>query len=70
MDGKYDKRYRLRVKTYIRQELNTTSNKKVKSFDDQDSRRDNLIQLADIVAGSINRSLQTKRQILNIISIS
>ena len=61
MDGKYDKRYKLRLKTYIRQEVNTASNKKVKSFDDQDSRRDNLIQLADIVAESINRSLQTEK---------
>lgn len=30
-------------------------------FDVQDSRRDNLIQLADVIAGSINRSFQTDK---------
>ena len=55
------KEIKLRVKTYIRQELNTKDYKKVEDFDVRDSRRDNLIQLADIVAGSINRSLQTDK---------
>ncbi|MBQ2695629.1 DUF3800 domain-containing protein [Candidatus Saccharibacteria bacterium] len=58
MDGKYTKQYKLRVKTYIRRELNSGENKKVTDFDTSDSRRDNLIQLADIIVGSINRSFQ------------
>lgn len=58
MDGKYTKQYKLRVKTYIRRELNSRENEKVADFDTSDSRRDNLIQLADIIVGSINRSLQ------------
>ena len=60
IDGKYGKQYKLHVKTYIRKELNTNS-RKVAEFGMQDSRRDNLIQLADIIAGSINRSFQTEK---------
>lgn len=57
-DGKYGKKYKQRVKTYIRKELNSKTNKRVNDFDIVDSNRDNLIQLADIIVGSINRSLQ------------
>lgn len=60
IDGKYGKQYKLHVKTYIRKELNTES-RRVAEFGVQDSRRDNLIQLADIIAGSINRSFQTDK---------
>ena len=65
MDGKYNKSYKLKVKTYIRQELNTKTKKKIEDFDVSDSRRDNLIQLADIVVGSINRSFQTDKTDVN-----
>ncbi|MBQ9029674.1 DUF3800 domain-containing protein [Candidatus Saccharibacteria bacterium] len=61
VDGKYGKGYKLRVKTYIRKELNKGDARKVKDFDVQDSKRDNLIQLADIIAGSINRSFQNDK---------
>lgn len=60
IDGKYSKQYKLHVKTYIRKELNTES-RKIAEFGVQDSRRDNLIQLADIIAGSINRSFQADK---------
>lgn len=60
-DGKYTKQYRLRVKAYIRKSLNVKNDTKVESFDVHDSRRDNLIQLADIIAGSINRSFQVDK---------
>lgn len=60
-DGKYDKGYKRRVRTYLRQELNTRTRKVVGDFDVQDSRRDNLIQLADIIVGSINRSFQVEK---------
>ena len=59
MDGKYGKKYKLRVKSYIRRELR--GSKKIGDFDTQDSVHDNLIQLADMVVGSINRSLQTEK---------
>ena len=57
IDGKYGKKYKLILSTYIRRALNANI-KKIGKFDIQDSQRDNLIQLADFVAGSINRSLQ------------
>ena len=60
-DGKYGKKYKQRVQTYIRQELNTKDFKKIDDFDIKDSNKDNLIQLADIVVGSINRSFQTNK---------
>lgn len=60
IDGKYGKQYKLYVKTYIRKELNTES-RKIANFGVQDSRRDNLIQLADIIAGSLNRSFQSDK---------
>ena len=60
-DGKYGKSYKQRVQTYIRQELNTKDFKKIDVFDVKESSRDNLIQLADIIVGSINRSFQTDK---------
>lgn len=60
IDGKYGKQYKLHVKTYIRKELNTKA-RKVADFGVQDSKRDNLIQLADIIAGSINRAFQPEK---------
>ena len=60
-DGKYGKSYKQRVQTYIRQELNTKDFKKVDDFDIKESNKDNLIQLADIIVGSINRSFQTSK---------
>lgn len=60
IDGKDGKQHKLRVKTYIRKELNVESHK-IADFDTEDSKRDNLIQLADIIAGSINRSFQTNK---------
>lgn len=60
-DGKYGKGYKQRVQTYIRQELNTKDFKRIDDFDIKDSNKDNLIQLADIIVGSINRSFQTDK---------
>ena len=58
IDGKYDKKYKLRMKAYVRRIVNKDTSK-ISNFDSQDSVRDNLIQLADMVAGSINRYIQT-----------
>ncbi len=60
IDGKYGKQYKLHVKTYIRKELNV-GERKIADFRVQDSKKDNLIQLADIVAGSIHRSFQNEK---------
>ena len=60
IDGKYGKKYKLRLGSYIRRELNMEE-KKIGKFDVQDSQRDNLIQLADFITGSINRSLQADK---------
>ena len=60
IDGKYGKQYKLHAKTYIRKELNSES-RKVADFGVQDSKRDNLIQLADIIAGSIHHSFQPNK---------
>lgn len=60
IDGKYGKQYKLHVKAYIRKELNTEFCK-ITDFSVQDSKKDNLIQLADLIAGSINRSFQVDK---------
>lgn len=60
-DGKYGRKYKQHVQTYIRQELNTPEAKKIDDFGVMDSARDNLIQLADIIVGSINRSFQSDK---------
>lgn len=60
IDGKYGKQHKLHVKTYIRHELNKEK-RRVANFDVQDSKKDNLIQLADLIAGSINRSFHTEK---------
>ncbi|MDO4742380.1 MAG: DUF3800 domain-containing protein [Candidatus Saccharibacteria bacterium] len=60
-DGKYGKSYRRRVQAYIRQELNTKDFKRIEDFDIKDSNKDNLIQLADIIVGSIHRSFETDK---------
>ena len=60
IDGKYGKKYKLLLSTYIRRELNINK-KKIGKFDVQDSQRDNLIQLVDFIADSINRSLQADK---------
>ncbi len=60
IDGKYDKQYRYYIRAFIRRELNLES-RKIADFDALDSKKDNLIQLADLIAGSIHRSLQTEK---------
>lgn len=60
IDGKYGKQYKLHVKAYIRKELNTEFCK-ITDFSVQDSKKDNLIQLADLIAGSINRLFQVDK---------
>lgn len=58
LDGRFSKEYRLRVAAYLRHSLNGPNQYKIKEVKSRDSKDDNLIQLADIIAGAINRSLQ------------
>lgn len=57
IDGSLSRDHRLKVKSDIRKEINVTEYK-IKQIQPQDSAKDNLIQLADMIVGSINRSFQ------------
>jgi hypothetical protein len=57
IDGRSSKEYMREASSYLRKELNKKSHK-VLNVRFEDSSRNDLIQLADIIAGSINRSLQ------------
>lgn len=59
IDGRSSKQNMRRTATYLRREINRDGSKKlVIKF--EDSVNDNLIQLADLIAGSINRSMTDK----------
>ena len=60
IDGRANKREQNATCVYLRQELNTSKPKNLK-ITMQDSTRTDLLQLADLVAGSINRSLQLNK---------
>ena len=60
IDGRSSKENMLATASYLRRELNKTSHK-VQNIKFEDSKRNDLIQLADIIAGSINRSLQKEK---------
>ena len=60
IDGRSSKNHRLRVVSYLRHEININSHK-IKQIKTEDSTKDNLIQLADLVAGAINRSMQPSK---------
>lgn len=61
LDGRGNRVFRRRLLTYLRRDLNTGERRVVKNIRFRDSKRDVLIQLADMVAGSINRSFQTRK---------
>lgn len=60
IDGRSSREHRLRVASYIRKEINVEVHK-IKEIKTQDSVKDNLIQLADMIVGSINRSFQPEK---------
>jgi len=66
LDGKGDRLFRQKLLVYLRRNLNTRERKVVKNIRFRDSRKDVLIQLADMVAGAINRSFQTEKTDANI----
>ena len=59
IDGKSEKAYAQKTRTYLRQSLKEHGIEKV-SIRFVDSRKDSLIQLADIIAGTIARSYKDK----------
>ncbi len=61
LDGRGNREFRRKLLVYLRKNLNTKERKIVKNIRFRDSRKDVLIQLADMVAGSINRSFQTEK---------
>ena len=60
IDGKYQKEYKLKVQTYLRRGFNIDK-KLIKKIKVRDSAHDNLIQLADMIAGSLNRYLEGQK---------
>jgi hypothetical protein len=60
IDGRSSKAYMRSAATYLRKELNKRSHK-IANIRFEDSIASDLMQLADIVAGSINRSFQTNK---------
>lgn len=60
MDGHFGQRYRMRLSSYLRQEIKKKG-MRIKQFKLEDSKKDNLIQLADLIAGAINRSLKPEK---------
>lgn len=60
LDGHSGREYKKSTITYLRREVNKRS-KKIAKVRFVDSRTNNLIQLADLVAGSIHRKYQTDK---------
>jgi hypothetical protein len=60
LDGHSGREYKNSAATYLRREVNSSS-KKISKLRFVDSNTNNLIQLADLVAGSILRSQQDKK---------
>lgn len=56
IDGSGDRLFRKNFFTYLRKELNSKDKKIIKNCKMDDSKRNVLIQMADMVAGSINRA--------------
>lgn len=59
IDGSGDKEFKNALTTYLRQRI---GEHKIKKFKFTDSRKDNLIQLADMVVGAIARSYSDTRK--------
>jgi len=49
--------FKYQLASYLRKRINTTDRRHIHKVKMQDSKRNNLLQLADMIAGAINRSL-------------
>lgn len=61
IDGSGDRLFRKNLFTYLRKELNNKNTKIVKDVKMQDSKKNVLIQLSDMIAGSINRTYDKEK---------
>lgn len=59
LDGHGDAIFRKNLTTYLKKELNSKDNKVINNLRLVDSKKDILIQLADMIAGAIRRSYDT-----------
>ena len=60
IDGISNGDYNKRTATYFRKNLNRARDKSI-SISFEDSVKNNLLQVADLISGSINRSMQTRK---------
>jgi hypothetical protein len=68
LDGRASREYRQSAIVYFRRQLNADTTK-VARFRFVDSKTDNLIQLADLVAGAIHRAVQAKTDACDYVKI-
>jgi hypothetical protein len=62
LDGRGPEHFRRELKKYLRQRLNDDSNKRlIRKVKTEDSSRNDLLQLADMVVGSLARCYSNKK---------
>lgn len=61
LDGTADRTYRREAEAYLRRELNTKGNRLIKKIAFKKSHDSVLIQMADMIAGAINRERQVDK---------
>lgn len=61
IDGSGDRKFREELSRYLRAHINKKDDRSIKSVKVQQSCNNNLIQLADYVAGTVHRVIQKKR---------
>ena len=61
LDGHGNKLFKRNLSTYLRKELNGKNKKIMKNMRLVDSKKDVLIQMADMIAGAIRRSYDTRK---------
>ncbi len=62
LDGGGSREFRKTFLTYLRRELNSKDKKVIQNFKMVDSKRDVLIQMADMIAGSMNRAQNREKK--------
>lgn len=60
------KLFKYQLAKYLRSKINTTDKKYIKKVKMQDSKKNNLLQLADMISGAINRSLGESKKNKNL----
>lgn len=60
IDGSGSKDFRKQLERYLKNRINDPGHRFIRNIKVQDSSKNNLLQLADMIAGAINRSLGTK----------